>query len=283
MVLPPFTLPQKAIDEIVDINTRLALALKTIGLMNLQLAYKDGEIWMIEANPRASRTVPFISKATGIPMAKIGVNIMLGKKLKDYGLKGYRAIDHYAIKESVFPFLKLPGVDTILTPEMKSTGEVMGIDSDFDTAAYKALTAAGDKLPTEGGVYITVNDHDKPAAVEIAKELNALGFSIYATKGTASAIKAAGVECTAVYRNGENATPNAISLMRDGTIGLLINTPSNHSGAVRDGNTMRRLAVELEIPYFTTINGARLAVGAVKVAKKGGVGVKSMQDFHGLV
>ncbi|AMH94224.1 carbamoyl-phosphate synthase large subunit CarB2 [methanogenic archaeon ISO4-H5] len=283
MVLPPFSLPQKTIDEIVDLNTRLALALKTIGLMNLQLAYKDGEIWMIEANPRASRTVPFISKATGIPLAKIGVKVMLGKKLKDFGLKGYRSIDHYAIKASVFPFLKLPGVDSILTPEMKSTGEVMGIDADFDTACYKAFTAAGQILPTMGGVYFTVNDHDKPEAVKIAKSLKDMGFTIYATKGTATYFKEHGVDTTAVFKNDEQLKPNATSLMRDGAINLVINTPTNHSGAVRDGHRMRRLAVELEIPFLTTINGAKIAVGAIGVARKNQMGVKSMQDFHTLV
>ncbi|MCQ2070614.1 MAG: carbamoyl-phosphate synthase large subunit, partial [archaeon] len=282
MVLPPFTIPQSSIDEIVDITTRVALALKIKGLMNLQLAYKDGEIWMIEANPRASRTVPFISKATGIPLAKVGVKVMLGKKLKDLGLSGYRPIDHYAVKGSVFPFLKLPGVDSILTPEMKSTGEVMGIDEDFYTACYKAFMAAGNNLPLEGGVYITVNDHDKPEALKIAKSLSDMGFRIYATKGTSTYLRENGVENTAVFKNDENLKPNATSLMRDGDINLVINTPSLHSGAVRDGHRMRRLAVELEIPFITTINGAKVSVGAIEVARKGNIGVKSMQEFHGL-
>ena len=184
MVLPPFTLKQETIDEIVEITEKVALALQIHGLMNLQLAVKDGQVYMIEANPRASRTVPFISKATGVPLAKIGTKIMLGKTLRDFGLKGYRPIDHFAVKASVFPFLKLPGVDSILTPEMKSTGEVMGIDEDFYTACYKALIAAGNKLPTEGGVYITVNDQDKPRIVEPARQLKEMGFTIYATKGT---------------------------------------------------------------------------------------------------
>jgi carbamoyl-phosphate synthase large subunit len=282
MVLPPFTLPQKAIDEIVRIDTEIALALKIVGLMNLQLAYKDGEIWMIEANPRASRTVPFISKATGVPLAKIGVKCMLGHKLKDMGLEGYRPIDHYAVKASVFPFLKLPGVDSILTPEMKSTGEVMGIDADFDTAAYKALVAAGNKLPLEGGVYFTVNDHDKPEALKVAKALKDMGFRIYATKGTSTYFREHGVENTAVFKNSENMKPNAISLMRDGEINLVVNTPTQHSGAVRDGHLMRRLAVELEIPFVTTINGAKVTVGAIRVAREKDIGVKCMQDFHGL-
>lgn len=250
--------------------------------MNLQLAYKDGQIWMIEANPRASRTVPFISKATGVPLAKIGVKVMLGKKLKDFKLKGYRKTDHYAVKASVFPFLKLPGVDSILTPEMKSTGEVMGIDPNLETAVLKAMSASGTILPTEGGVYITVNDHDKPAALEIAKDLVSMGFRIYATKGTSSYLRQNGVENTAVFKNSENMTPNAISMMRDGQINLIINTPSEHSGAVRDGHRMRRLAVELEIPFITTVNGARMAVGAIAVKKKGDIGVKSMQEYHKL-
>ncbi len=283
MVMPPNTLPREAIDEIVEINRKVALNLKIVGLMNLQLAYRDGQIWMIEANPRASRTVPFISKATGVPLAKIGVKVMLGRKLREFGLSGYRAIDHYAVKESVFPFLKLPGVDSILTPEMKSTGEVMGIDADLDTACYKAFVAAGDDLPTEGGVYITVNDHDKPEVVPIARELKEMGFAIYATKGTSTYLREHGVENTACFKNDENMQPNAIGLMRDGSINMIINTPQQHSGAVRDGHRMRRLAVELEIPFITTINGAQTSVGAIRVARRGGIDVKSMQDFHGLV
>ncbi|MBQ8643550.1 MAG: carbamoyl-phosphate synthase large subunit [Candidatus Methanomethylophilaceae archaeon] len=280
MVMPPFTIGQDIIDEVVDITTRVALALDIHGLMNVQLAVKDGQVYMIEANPRASRTIPFISKATGVPLAKIGTKIMLGKTLKDFGLKGYRTIDHYAIKASVFPFLKLPGVDSILTPEMKSTGEVMGIDEDFDRACYKALIAAGNKLPTEGGVYITVNDADKERIVGPAKELKEMGFTIYATKGTSTYLREHGVETTTVFKLDENQKPNAVGLMRDGKINLIINTPSLKSGALRDGYTMRRLAVELEIPFMTTIQGAEIAVGSIRVAKSGEIGVRAMREFH---
>lgn len=282
MVLPPFTLKQETIDEIVAITEKVALALEIKGLMNLQLAVKDGQVFMIEANPRASRTVPFISKATGIPLAKIGVKIMLGKTLKDFGLKGYRPIDHYAVKASVFPFLKLPGVDSILTPEMKSTGEVMGIDEDFHTACYKALIAAGNKLPSSGGVYITVNDRDKPRILAPAKELKDMGFTIYATKGTSTYLREHGIENVPVFRLDENQKPNAVGLMRDGEINLVINTPTQTSGPVRDGYTMRRLAVELEIPFMTTVQGAEITVGAIKVARSGKLGVRSMKEFHGL-
>ena len=282
MVLPPFTLKQDIIDEIVAISTKVALALKIKGLMNLQLAVKDGQVFMIEANPRASRTVPFISKATGIPLAKIATKIMLGKTLKDFGLKGYRPIDHYAVKASVFPFLKLPGVDSILTPEMKSTGEVMGIDEDFHTACYKALIAAGNKLPMSGGVYVTVNDQDKPRILDSARQLKEMGFTIYATKGTSTYLREHGIETTSVFRLDERQNPNAVGLMRDGKINMIINTPSQKSGAIRDGYTMRRLAVELEIPFMTTVQGAEIAVGSIKVARSGKTGVRSMKEFHGL-
>ena len=282
MVLPPFTLKQEIIDEIVSISEKVALALKIKGLMNLQLAVKDGQVFMIEANPRASRTVPFISKATGIPLAKIATKIMLGKTLKDFGLKGYRPIDHYAVKASVFPFLKLPGVDSILTPEMKSTGEVMGIDEDFHTACYKALIAAGNKLPMNGGVYVTVNDQDKPRIVDSARKLKEMGFTIYATKGTSTYLREHGIETTSVFRLDERQNPNAVGLMRDGKINMIINTPSLKSGAIRDGYTMRRLAVELEIPFMTTVQGAEIAVGSIQVARSGKSGVRSMKEFHGL-
>ena len=280
MVMPPFTLSKKTIDGIVEISEKVALALHIKGLMNLQLAVKDDEIYMIEANPRASRTVPFISKSTGVPLAKIATKIMLGKKLKDFGLSGYRSIDHFAVKASVFPFLKLPGVDSILTPEMKSTGEVMGIDEDFHTACYKALIAAGNKLPMSGGVYITVNDQDKPRILDAARGLKDMGFTIYATKGTSTYLRENGVDTTTVFKLDEKLKPNAIGLMRDGKINLIINTPAMKSGSRRDGYTMRRLAVELEIPFMTTVQGANIAVGAIRVGRGEKLGVRSMKEFH---
>ncbi|MDR2846366.1 MAG: carbamoyl-phosphate synthase large subunit [Candidatus Methanoplasma sp.] len=279
MVLPPFTLSKEIIDQIVEITNKVALALQIKGLMNLQLAVKDNEIYMIEANPRASRTVPFISKATGIPLAKIGTKVMLGKTLKDFGLSGYRAIDHFAIKASVFPFLKLPGVDSILTPEMKSTGEVMGIDEDFDVAYFKAFTAAGNAVPTDGGVYITVNDSDKERVLPVAKELREMGFTIYATKGTSTYLREHGVETVTVFKFDDNMKPNAVGLMREGKINFIINTPSEKSGPVRDGHKMRRLAVELEIPFLTTVQGADALVGAISVARDKKFSVRAMKEF----
>jgi carbamoyl-phosphate synthase large subunit len=282
MVLPPQTLGPDVLKEIRRITRDVAMALKTIGLMNLQLAYKEGEVYMLEANPRASRTVPIISKATGVPLAKVATKIMLGKKLKDLGLHGEAKIKHVAVKSSVFPFLKLPGVDSILGPEMKSTGEVMGIDLTYPAAVWKALVASGQKLPKTGKVYISVADEDKRSVVDLAKRLSSIGFQIYATRGTADVLRSKGIEPTAVFRISEHGSPDALSLMRQGDVQLIINTPTEASGARRDGYMMRRLAVELEIPIFTTIQGARAAVMAMEHAIKKDMTVNDLAFFHGL-
>jgi len=280
MVLPPFTLSPMMVKRIEDVSRRVALALQVKGLMNIQLAVKDDEVYMIEANPRASRTVPFISKAVGIPLAKIATKIMLGKSLKEQGYIGSASIDHYAIKASVFPFLKLPGVDSILTPEMKSTGEVMGIDKDFDVAIYKALKAAGLKLPSRGGVYLTVNDADKPKILPAARDLVGMGFTLYATKGTSTFLRENGLSSNTVFLVSEHRTPDAIGMMRRGEINLIINTPTESSGSRRDGYMMRRLAVELEIPFLTTAQGAIAAVAAIKRARGAEIKVSDMNSYH---
>ena len=280
MVLPPFTLSPVMVRRIEEVSRKVALALQVKGLMNIQLAIKDDEVYMIEANPRASRTVPFISKAVGVPLAKIATKIMLGKSLKEQGYIGSSSIDHFAIKASVFPFLKLPGVDSILTPEMKSTGEVMGIDKDFDVAIYKALKAAGMKLPTGGGVYITVNDTDKPKILHAAKDLVDMGFTLYATKGTSTYLREHGVSSNTVFLVSEQRSPDAIGMMRRGEINLIINTPTESSGSRRDGYMMRRLAVELEIPFMTTAQGAVAAVAAIRRAKDSQIVVTDMNSYH---
>ena len=282
MVLPPQTLKSDVLKEVKKITRQVALALKTVGLMNLQLAFKDGQVFMLEANPRASRTVPIISKATGVPLAKVATKIMLGKTLKELGLLGEAKIKHVAVKASVFPFLKLPGVDSILGPEMKSTGEVMGIDTVYPAAVWKALVASGQKLPTSGKVYISVADVDKSSAVDLAKRLSSIGFSTYATKGTAEVLRSKGIETTLVHRISEHGSPDALSLMRKGEVQLVINTPTEASGARRDGYMMRRLAVELEIPFFTTIQGARAAVMAMEHASKKEMTVNDLSFFHNL-
>ncbi len=280
MVLPPFTLDESMVERVKEVATKVAMALNIQGLMNLQLAIKDGEVYMIEANPRASRTVPFISKAVGAPLAKISTRIMLGKSLQEQGYVGCSSFDHYAIKASVFPFLKLPGVDSILTPEMKSTGEVMGIDREFDAAVYKALKAAGLKLPTGGGVYITVNDDDKAKLLGTAKDLVEMGFTLYATKGTSTFLRKHGIASNTVFLVSDRRSPDAIGLMRRGDINLIINTPTESSGSRRDGYMMRRLAVELEIPFLTTAQGAMAAVAAIKRARGGPIEVADMGSYH---
>ncbi len=281
MVLPPQTLSEDVLNEIRAITRKVALALNTKGLMNLQLAYKDGTVYMLEANPRASRTVPIVSKATGVPLAKVATKLMLGKTLEELNLTGEARIGHVAVKASVFPFLKLPGVDSILGPEMKSTGEVMGIDRSYPAATWKALVASGQKLPSRGNVYISVSDEHKGEGLRgIASRLKAMGFGLFATKGTATYLKSHGLEVTTVYRISENVSPDALSLMRRGEVQMIVNTPTESSGARRDGYMMRRLAVELEIPMFTTVQGARAAVQAMEHASVRGIEVNDLASFH---
>ena len=280
MVLPAQTVPSDVLKRIEDIAAQVAKALRIKGLMNLQLAIKEGKVYMIEANPRASRTIPIISKAIGVPLAKIATKVMLGTTLKELGLVGTYECKNVTVKASVFPFLKLPGVDSILGPEMKSTGEVMGIHEDYDTAMYKAMISAGNRLPTGGSVYITVSDEDKPGILPIARDLVEMGFSIYATKGTSTFLRNNGLDTTTVYMIRENTPPDALGLMRSGDINLIVNTPTESSGSRRDGYMMRRLAVELEIPFITTVQRARATVGAIRRAKEGSMEVKDLASYH---
>ncbi|MBI0583486.1 MAG: carbamoyl-phosphate synthase large subunit [Methanomassiliicoccus sp.] len=280
MSMPAQTLSPLMISKIVDISNKVAKGLNIRGLMNLQLAVKDGDVYMIEANPRASRTVPFVSKAIGVPLAKIATKVMLGRTLKELGHVGVARYDHVAVKASVFPFLKLPGVDSILGPEMRSTGEVMGIAQTFDAACYKAFISAGMKLPTEGGVYITVSDADKPHLLEIARDLRDMGFRIYATKGTSTFLRDKGLQTTTVYTISQKMAPDALGLMRKGDINLIVNTPSEASGARRDGYMMRRLAVELEIPFLTTVQAARATVAAMKRARQGPLDITDLGSYQ---
>jgi carbamoyl-phosphate synthase large subunit len=279
MVLPPQTLSPEMIDRIVDITARTAKALQVKGLMNLQLAIKNDEVYMLEANPRASRTVPFVSKAIGIPLAKVATKVMLGKSLKQQGLVGRVNFESVAVKESVFPFLKLPGVDSILGPEMRSTGEVMGIDKDYPAAVFKALSGAGQNIPLEGAVYMTIADADKEAILPSAKAFWDMGFKIYATKGTSTFLRNNGIETTTVYTIREKMQPDALGLMRKGEIKLIVNTPTASSGSRRDGYMMRRLAVELEIPFLTTVQGAKATAAAIHRAREGNLEVKDLGSY----
>jgi carbamoyl-phosphate synthase large subunit len=279
---PPSLSPE--IQRTLELYTKkIALALGVRGLVNVQYAVKDGIVYCFEANPRSSRTVPFVAKATGVPLAKIAAKVAMGETLKSMGLPTQRP-KHYAVKAPVFPFLKLQGVDTVLGPEMKSTGEVIGIDDDYGRAFYKAMEAAGNRLPREGSVFISMRDEDKRRILPIASELVDLGFKLYATRGTAQYLREFGIASEMVYKVGEKGSPDAIDLMRRGAIQLVINTPSDNleAPARRDGYMMRRVATDLQIPFVATIEAARAAVGAIAALQKGEVTIKSLQEYHGM-
>ncbi len=278
-VIPPISLPKHIIDTIIDYTRKIALALKVVGLINIQFAIKDDVVYVLEANPRASRTVPFISKATGLPLAKIAAKLMMGKKLRELGIKERLNLKHVAVKEAVFPFQKLPGVDPVLGPEMKSTGEVMGIDYDFGLAYYKAQLAAGMMLPLEGTAFISVKDKDKnEKIVWVAKKLKELGFRILATKGTAKFLKSHGIDVEVVNKVSEGR-PNILDEIINGKVDLIINTPSGKRGR-DEGYLIRRTAVDYNIPYITTLAGAIAAVKGIEAVKKKKMTIKSIQEYH---
>ena len=278
-VLPPISLPKEIVDTIIDYTRKIALALKVVGLINIQFAIKDGVVYVLEANPRASRTVPFVSKATGLPLAKIAAKLMMGKKLRELGVKERLDLKHVAVKEAVFPFIKLPGVDPVLGPEMKSTGEVMGIDYDFGLAYYKAELAAGMRLPTEGTVFISVKDRDKnEKMVWVAKKLKELGFKILATEGTAEFLRKHGIDVEVVYKISQGR-PNVIDEIINRKIDLIINTPSGKVGR-SEGYLIRRAAVDHGIPYITTISGAIAAVKGIEAIKNAKMTIKTIQEYH---
>ncbi|WP_414469606.1 carbamoyl-phosphate synthase large subunit [Methanobacterium sp. ACI-7] len=281
-VIPPQTIPEEVLDQIREYTTKLALELNVVGLMNIQYAVKtDGKnkVYILEANPRASRTVPFVSKAVGIPIAKIAAKLMIGHKLADLGFTDEIKIDHVAVKESVFPFIKLPESDSILGPEMKSTGESMGIDENFGLSYYKSQLSAHMKLPTEGKVFISVRDADKDKILDIVQKAEELGFELCATRGTARAVEDH-VKIERIKKISQGS-PNIKEAILNGEIGLIINTPSGKQSA-DDGYFIRRLAVELGIPYVTTLAGARAALTAIEKVKDGEVGVKSLNEYHHL-
>ena len=278
-VIPPQSIPSEVIEKIKDYTKNLALELNVIGLMNIQYAFKtdDTKLYILEANPRASRTVPFVSKAVGIPLAKIAAQLMVGYKLKDFGLQDEVKIDHVAVKESIFPFIKLPGSDSVLGPEMKSTGESMGIDESFGVSFYKAQLSAGMELPHEGKLFISVRDADKGKILDIVKKAEELGFKMVATAGTAKAVEN-DVEIGVINKVSQES-PNIRDAILNREIKLIINTPSGKQSA-DDNYLIRRMAVELGIPYVTTLAGARAALNAVEVIEKGKIGVKSLNEYH---
>jgi carbamoyl-phosphate synthase large subunit len=278
-ILPSPTLPREVQETIRLYSRRIAKELKVVGLVNFQWAVKDGVVHILEANPRASRTVPYVSKALGVQMAKVATRCILGQSLKEQGVTEPK-MTHVAVKAPVFPFLKLPGVDSILGPEMKSTGEVMGIDHSVDLAYYKAMEAAGMRLPREGAVYLSIRDEDKPKILPLAQDLVACGFTLYATVGTAQYLREFGVPCQTAWRIAEKRSPDAIDLMRRGEIKLIINTPTQSRGAKRDGAMMRRLAVELGIPFLTTVAAATAATAAIRAKREGQVETNALRTYH---
>ena len=274
--LPPYSLPEAIVREIGRQAEELARALDVRGLMNVQMAVKDGEIFILEVNPRASRTVPFVAKAVGAPIAKIAARVMAGERLADFALPG-QPKGHVAVKEAVFPFARFPGVDLILGPEMKSTGEVMGLDRDFAAAFVKSQLGAGTELPASGTVFISVRERDKAAAVELAARLHALGFELAATRGTAAAIAAAGLPVQAVKKVHEGR-PHIVDLIKNGAIALLINTTEGRQ-AIRDSYELRRAALMARLPYYTTLPGARAVVQALARLRTGELEVAPLQSY----
>jgi len=278
-VLPPYSLSDEMVLEIERQTVAMAQELGVIGLMNVQFAVKDNEVYIIEVNPRASRTVPFVSKATGVPLAKLATRVMLGEKIKDLKPWVGRKKGHISVKESVFPFNRFPNVDVLLGPEMRSTGEVMGIDPSFGLAYMKSQLAAGQKLPTEGTVFISVNDRDKAMLVPAAKDFEAMGFRIMATGGTADYLIEQNVTVTKVYKVHEGQRPHVVDHIKNGEIDLVINTPSGKK-TVGDAKMIRQNTLLYNIPYTTTVSGARATARAIHELKETGLQVESLQNYY---
>jgi len=284
-VIPPQSLSEEVIEQVRDYMQRIALNLRIKGLINIQMAAKDGTVYVLEVNPRASRTIPYVAKATGIPLAKLAAKVMLGYKLRDIGVKEREpAQRHVAVKEVVLPFMKLRGVDTVLRPEMKSTGEVMGIDNGFDRAFFKAELAAGNPLPLDSNamVFISVRDEDKEEMVEVVRKLREAGLAIVATEGTATYLRRRGLAVNALKKL-HDGSPNVIELMRTGKIKLVINTITDRQ-SYRDGYLIRRACIDLNVPYITTKEAAKAAASAILGMKRSGCGLeaKSINEYFGV-
>ena len=278
--LPPYNLGRYHLDEIRRITKMLALELKVKGLMNLQLALKDGEVYVLEVNPRASRTIPFVSKAIGVPLAKIGARVMAGKTLEELGYTNEIIPDHVSVKEAVFPFIKFPGVDVVLGPEMKSTGEVMGIDMEFGQAFLKAQYSTEFPVPTGGRVFLSVAGRDKAKAVIVARRLSQCGFSFVCTEGTAAALEAAGISCSVVGKVHEEGLPDVTDLIKNNEIVLVINTSADKK-SFKDSFDIRLSALNHNVPYFTTLAGANaLSLGLKSVCRGDEFKVMSLQEYH---
>ncbi len=281
-VLPPYKISQYHLSIIREYTEKLGLALGVRGLMNVQYAIKDDVVYVLEVNPRASRTVPFVSKATGVPLAKVAARVMAGETLAEIGLLEEPALDGFFVKEAVLPWKKFTGIDALLGPEMRSTGEVMGHASSFGHAFAKSQLGAGTGLPLEGGVLITVNDYDKGSGLKLARDLHRMGFTLYATEGTGAFIERAGIPVT-ILEKGSSGAPgySTLDAMRDGKVHLIINTPLGPN-AREDGVKIRRLATRMEIPLITTLSAAAAAVNGIRALRQKELRVRSLQEHYGV-
>jgi carbamoyl-phosphate synthase large subunit len=281
MVMPPHTLAKEMLATVRQATYALARELKVIGLMNVQFAIKDNQLYVLEVNPRASRTVPFVAKAIGVPLAKLAAKVMTGKKLKDLGFTRELTPKHWCVKEAVFPFVRFPGATITLGPEMRSTGEVMGLDDDLGVAFAKAQAAVKPGLPVKGSVFLSVKDADKPRAVEIARQLIALGFEIYSSSGTAKMLADHGMTAKRLAKINEGR-PNAVDLIKNGQIQMVINTPGGMIPR-RDENQIRAAAYAHNVCLMTTITGAYAALSGIKALQQKTVGVRPIQSYKGNV
>jgi carbamoyl-phosphate synthase large subunit len=278
-ILPPIMIDLALLDRMKQYTKKLGNALHVIGLMNIQFAIQKDVVYVLEVNPRASRTVPYVSKATGIPLAKIAARVMTGEKLRDLGLLEELRVRHCFVKSPVFPFNKFPGVDSILGPEMKSTGEVMGIADSFGSAFAKAQLSAGVRLPRSGTVFVSVNDRDKASLIPIAQDLRDLGFHLLATAGTRQFLISHGISSDHIFKAGEGR-PNIIDLIKSRKIDLIINTPLGRQSRY-DEKGIRRAATQYGVACITTLSGAAAAANAIRALRREKLSVRSLQEYHG--
>jgi carbamoyl-phosphate synthase large subunit len=277
-VVPPFICPERHLATIRDYTRRIARSLKVVGLMNVQYAIKDDVVYVLEVNPRASRTVPYLSKAAGVSLAKVAAKVMAGRTLAELGLTEDLQVAGVFVKSPVFPFVRFPGVDTILGPEMKSTGEVMGGSSNFGVAFAKAQLSVGQRLPENGTAFVSVNNDDKANLLPIARDLAELGFHLVATRGTAAYLRAYGLEVDVLYKVNEGR-PNVADEIVNRKVDLIINTPLGRESFF-DDRTVRRAAMMHEVPCITTLTGAAAAVSAIRALRTQRLGVRALQDYH---
>ena len=277
-VLPTYMVKPEHLETMRDYTRRLALELKVVGLMNVQYAIKEDVVYVLEVNPRASRTVPFVSKATGVPLAKLAVRLMTGRKLEEFGLEDELPVNDFFVKSPVFPFLKFPGVDTILGPEMKSTGEVMGVSDNFGQAYAKAQLSAGSVLPRSGTAFISVNDQDKPNVLPIARRLHDLGFRLIATGGTRETLAGQGIRVESVYKVNEGR-PHVVDLIKSGQVDLILNTPLGKDSFF-DERAIRRAAVQHAVPCITTLSGGAAVASGISALQQNRRDVRALQEYH---